>query len=47
MNFGCHLEISADEVQIAAETPLENFRYLTVYSVSALEATQSFLALMC
>ena len=32
------LEISADQVQIAAETPLENFRYLPVYSVSALEA---------
>ena len=34
---------SLDEVQLAAETPLETFRYLTVYSVSELEATEGFM----
>ena len=38
-----HVSSSRDEVQLAAETPLETFRYLTVYSVSELEATEGFI----
>eukprot|EP00435_Cladocopium_sp_Y103_P001321 s3583_g1.t1 len=38
--------VGSNTVQIAAETPLENFRYLTVYSVSALEAQTTPVALL-
>lgn len=38
--------VGSNTVQIAAETPLENFQYLTVYSVSALEAQTTPVALL-